>query len=181
VVFFLRLARPPSPHIHSPSPTLATEPPFPGDRGVITPSPGLTWLSLVEMGRSALNGNTAYNDDFTLNSDDLLGQKTPFCASSPSRSPIFPKLEAESLPDLRRYMTTSDTCPRTPVAPPQSLLRGPSPTNFAWVPPGAESSESSESIDQLDVVGVNAYTPVTVVSELVRETRGTWPMGAREV
>lgn len=124
------------------------------------------------MGRLALHGNTAYDDGFTLNSDDLLGHKTPFCTSSPSRSPIFPKLKAESIPDLRRYMITSDTCPRTPIAPPQSLLRGPLPTNFDWVSPGAQSSRSSESIDQLKVVGVNGYTPVDVVSELVKETRG---------
>jgi len=158
----------------SPSPTLATEPTFPGDRGTITPSPGLTWLSPVEISRSALNGNIAYDDVFTLNSDDLLGQKTPFCASepaSPSNFPISPKLDAESLPGLRRYMTTSVTCPQTPIARPQSLLRGPLPTNFDWVLPDAQSSESSESIDQPDVT-VNAYTPVAVVSELVGERGG---------
>jgi hypothetical protein len=168
---------PPSPHIHSlpedfsSSPTLATEPTFPGDRGVITPSPGLTWLSPAELtGRSAVDGNIAYDNVPTLNSDGLLGQKTPFCASSLFRFPISPNHEAESLPGFHRH--TTDTCPRTPMAPSQSMLQGPLPTNFDWVSPDAQSPESSESIDREDGSDVNAYTPVAVVSELAQEKGG---------
>ena len=106
------------------------------------------------------------------NSDDLVGQKAPFCAFSLSRLPISPKHEAESSPGPRRNMTTSDTYPRTPMVPPQSMLHGPLLANFDWVSPDAQSPESSGSIDRLDTADVNAYTPVTVVSELMRETRG---------
>lgn len=175
----LRLPVPSGPHIHSlteglsSSPTLATDPTFPGDRGIITPSPGLTRLSPGELiGRSAVNGNTAYDDVSVLNSDDLLGQKAPFCAFSLSGFPISPKHSAESSPSHRRNMTTPDTYPRTPMAPPQSMPRGTLPTNFDWVSPDAQSPENSGSIDQLDIADVNAYTPVTVVSELMRETSG---------
>ena len=156
----------------SSSPTPATELTFPGDRGMITPSPDLPWLSPVELTRrSGVNGNIAYDDVSMSISDDLLGQKTPFGAFSLFK---FPKHEAETLPGLRRHMAASDTSPWTPMAtpPPQSMLPGPSPTNFDFDSPDVQSPESSESINRLDVINLNAYTPVAVVPERVRETSG---------
>ncbi|KAN0129766.1 hypothetical protein V8E53_012431 [Lactarius tabidus] len=157
----------------SSSPTLAAEHTFPGDRGAITLSPDLTWLSPVGLtGRAAVDENIAYDDVSMLNSDDLLSQKTPFCASSLSRISISPKHEGESLPVLRRHMASFDTCPRTPMAPQQSMLQEPFPTNFDWISPNAQRPESSESIDREDGFDVNPYTPVAVVSELAQEKSG---------
>lgn len=164
---------PPSSHIHSltkgfsSSPALATEPTFHGDRGIITPSPGRTWLSPVEVtGRSAVDENIAYDDISMPNSDDLLSQKTPFCASSLSKFPISLEHEGESFPILSRHMASLDACPRTPMAPPQFMLQGPAPTSFDWASPHAQSPERSESIDREDGFDVN---PCPVV---VREKGG---------
>ena len=157
---------PPSSHIHSltkgfsSSPALATEPTFPEDRGVITPSPGLIWLSPVEL--TDVDENIAYDDVSMLNSDDLLSKKTPFCASSLFRFPISPEREGEAFPVLGRHMAPFDTCPRTPIALPQFMLQGPVPTNFDWVSPHAQSPASSESIDREDRFDVNASPPVVV-------------------
>ncbi|KAI9463550.1 hypothetical protein BJY52DRAFT_1210289 [Lactarius psammicola] len=156
----------------SSSPTPATEPTFPRDRGVVTPSPGLTWLSPVEL-RSGVNGNIAYNDVSMLISDDLVGQKTPFGTFSLSKLPISSKHEAESLSGLRRYITASNTFPRMPMALPQSMLPGSLPTDFNWASPDVQSPEGSKSTDQLDIVDVNAYTPAAVVVwEPMREASG---------
>ena len=154
-----------------------------------------------------MNGNIDYDDTSMFISDDLLGQKTPFGAFSFFKFPISPEHEAGSLPGRRRYMTASDTLPRTPMArpPPPSMLPGSLPTNFDWVSPDAQSPESSESINEVDIIDMNEYTPAAVVSEPVRKTsgifapapgillsplldapdsRGTpegWPTGLREV
>lgn len=157
----------------SSSPTLVTEPTFLGDRGLNTPSPGLSWLSPVELTRrSGGNGNTAHDGVFTAISHDSLGQKTPFDAFSLSKFPISPKHGAESLFGLRRHMTASETFPRTPVAPPPSIPPGSLASSFDWVSPDAQSPGSSDSIDRFDIVDVNAYTPAIVVSEPVRKTSG---------
>ena len=142
---------PPSSYVHSlteglsSSPTLATEPTFPGDRSVNTPSPDLNWPSSMERTRrSGVNCNIVYDGVSMLMSDGLLLQKPPFGDSSLFNSPISSKYEAESLPGLRRHMTASDTFPRTPTAPlpPQSMLPGSFPTNFDWVFPDPQSPEA---------------------------------------
>ncbi|KAH9061367.1 hypothetical protein EDB87DRAFT_1611427 [Lactarius vividus] len=163
---------PSSSHVHSltecvsSSPTLATEPTFPGNRGVVTPSPG---PPVVLARRSGMNGNIASGDISMVVSDDLLGQKTPFGIFSLSEFPISPSPEAESLPYLRGYMVPSDTFPRTPMAPPESIL-GSLSTNFDWVSPDAQRPGSSESIGWLDIADADTYTPAALISEPVRET-----------
>ncbi|KAH9176423.1 hypothetical protein EDB89DRAFT_160747 [Lactarius sanguifluus] len=151
------------------SPTLATEPTFPGNRGVVTPSPGPS----VELARRlGMNGNIASDDISMVVSDDLLGQKTLFGAFSLSEFPISPSPEAESLPCLRGHMVPADTFPRTPMTPPQSILPGFLSTDFDWVSPGAQSPGSSESIGWLDIADADTYTPAALISEPVRETSG---------
>ncbi|KAH9083426.1 hypothetical protein EDB83DRAFT_2329125 [Lactarius deliciosus] len=149
------------------SPTLATEPTFPGNRGVVTPSPGPP-VGLAR--RSGMNGNIASDDISMVVSDDLLGQKTLFGAFSLSEFPISPSPEAESLPCFRGHMVPSDAFPRTPMAPPQSILPGFLSTNF--VSPDAQSPGSSESIGWLDIADADTYTPAVLIPEPVRETSG---------
>ncbi|KAH9040664.1 hypothetical protein EDB85DRAFT_62137 [Lactarius pseudohatsudake] len=147
---------------------LATEPTFPGNRGVVTPSPGPP----VELARrSGMNGNIASDDISMVVSDDLLGQKTLFGAFSLSEFPISPSPETESLLCLHGHMVPSDTFPRTPMAPPQSIP-GSLSTNFDWVSPDAQSPGSSESIGWLDIADADTYTPAALISEPVRETSG---------
>ncbi|KAH9002002.1 hypothetical protein EDB86DRAFT_347432 [Lactarius hatsudake] len=149
---------------------LATEPTFPGNRGVVTPSPGPP-MGLAR--RSGMNGNIASDDISMVVSDDLLGQKTLFGAFSLPEFPISPSPEAESLHCLRGHMVP-DTFPRTPMTPPQSILPGFLSTNFDWVSPDAQSPGSSESIGWLDIADADTYTPTALISEPVRETSGTF-------